>query len=105
MKKNPDPEFCKEQLVMIGMDLMSAGSETTATTLMWVVLHLVLQPEVQECCFKEIQANIGQASVTLGDSGKLHFCQATVAEIQRVSQVAVSSLQHRVLKEVCKRWY
>ena len=100
MKNNPDPEFCKEQLVMIGMDLMSAGSETTATTLIWVILYLVLYPEVQEKCHKEIEDQIGQSDVALGDTGKLNFCQATIAEIQRVAQVAVSSLQHRVTREV-----
>jgi len=29
---------------------------------------------------------------------KLQFCQATIAEIQRVSVVAISGIQHRVTK-------
>ena len=100
IKNNPDPEFCKEQLVMIGIDLMGAGSETSSTTLMWALLFLVRYPEIQEKCFKEIEMYIGESKVTLEDSEKLNFCQATVAEIQRVGEVALSSLQHRVTEEV-----
>ena len=48
---------------MVGFDLMGAGSETTASTLVWVILYLALHPEVQERCFKEIEENIGQSSV------------------------------------------
>ena len=70
MKTSGDPEFHEEQLTMIGMDLMSAGSDvrevrikanlifflqTTSTTLLWSVLYLVLNPEVQEHCFQEVR--------------------------------------------------
>ena len=101
IKNNPDPEFCKEQLIMIAaIDLMGAGSDTSSTTLMWVILYLVRYPDVQEKCFKEIEENIGESRVNLEDTGRLNFCQATIAEIQRVGEVAVSSLQHRVTEEV-----
>jgi methyl farnesoate epoxidase/farnesoate epoxidase len=101
IKKNTDPEFCEEQLIMVGFDLMAAGSETTSSTLVWVILFLSLHTEVQDRCYKEIEENIGHSNVTLEDTANLNFCQATIAEIQRVGQVAVSSLQHRVLKDVC----
>ena len=101
MKNDPDDqEFCIEQLIMICMDLMSAGSETTSTTLMWSVLYMILYPEVQDRCFLEIEDSIGQSNVSLDDFEKLHFCQATIAEVLRVSQVAVSTVFHRVSKKV-----
>ena len=78
MKKNPDPEFSTEQLVMIGHDLMSAGSETVATTMNWIILFLVLYPEVQEKCYQEIEELIDQSNVALSDAERLHFCQATI---------------------------
>ena len=85
---------------MTGLDLMGAGSETSSTTLAWVLLYLSIYPEVQEKCFEEIEEHIGKSAVSLGDINKLNYCQATIAEVQRMSQVAVSSLQHRVTKEV-----
>merc|ERR1719193_85862 len=98
MKTSGDPEFHGEQLTMIGMDLMSAGSDTTSTTLLWTVIYLVLNPEVQERCYQEINEHLGAATVSLTDMSKLQFCQASIAEIQRVSVVAISGIQHRVTK-------
>merc|ERR1719177_59561 len=85
---------------MMGMDLMSAGSDTTSTTLLWTVIYLVLNPEVQERCYQEINEHLGAATVSLTDMSKLQFCQASIAEIQRVSVVAISGIQHRVTKTV-----
>ena len=36
-----------EQLIVNAMDLFSAGSETTATTLAWAVAFMILHPEVR----------------------------------------------------------
>ena len=38
-----------EQLIVNAMDLFSAGSETTATTLAWAVAFCIIHPEV--CVF------------------------------------------------------
>ena len=103
IKNNPDPEFCKDQLIMIGFDLIGAGSETSSTTLTWSLMYLALHPEVQEKCFKEIDNHLGIADVGLADMDELQYCQATIAEIQRVSQVAISTLQHRVVQDVIQR--
>ena len=103
MKKNNDPDFSTKQLMMICHDLMSAGSETTATTLNWIIMYLSLYPEVQDRCYQEIEEGIGQGIPTPADMDKLDFCQATICEIQRVAQVAVSSVQHKIHKEVPDR--
>ena len=102
MKSNPDPEFNMEQLVMIGHDLMSAGTETVATTMNWVMLYLALYPEDQERCSLEIGDVLGgrQQVVKLSDMDSLPLCQATIAEIQRLALVGVSSLPHMISKEV-----
>merc|ERR1712032_420043 len=98
MKTSGDPEFRGDQLTMMGMNLMGAGADTTSTTLLWTVIYLVLNPEVQESCYQEINEHLGAATVSLTDMSKLQFCQATIAEIQRVSVVAISGIQHRVTK-------
>jgi len=35
-------------------DLFAAGSETTSTTLLWIILYLIKYPEVQDLCRTEI---------------------------------------------------
>ena len=98
MKMNPDPEFNIDQLVMLGHDLISAGSETVATTLNWIILYLTINPDVQEKCYQEIAQHVSDGA--LKETETLNYCQATIAEVQRMSQVAVASVQHRVIKEV-----
>ena len=58
MKMNPDPEFNFDQLVMLGHDLISAGSETVATTLNWIILYLTINPDLQEKCYQEIAQHV-----------------------------------------------
>ena len=42
-----DPSFTEEQLLVTSMDLFSAGSETTATTLAWAVCFMIIHPDIQ----------------------------------------------------------
>lgn len=52
------------------MDLFSAGSETTATTLAWAVNYMVLHPEVQEKVQQEIDAVLGDRAPGLEDRAR-----------------------------------
>ena len=98
MGLSEDPEFSREQLIMIGFDLFGAGAETSSTTLCWAVQYLTLNPAVQERCSQEVRGLAGSGSITLDHITKLHFCQATIAEIQRCSRVGVSNIMHRLTR-------
>ncbi|KFQ25985.1 Cytochrome P450 2J2, partial [Merops nubicus] len=39
--------FKEENLVACVLDLLVAGTETTATTLRWALLYMALHPEIQ----------------------------------------------------------
>ena len=45
-------------------DLFFAGSETTATSIRWSLLHLILYPEIQKRLSKEIE-EVGQSTFLL----------------------------------------
>ena len=47
------------------MVFMSAGFDTTATTLGWLMYDLSLHPDVQEKLIAEIDAEIGQVQLVL----------------------------------------
>ena len=98
MGLSEDPEFSREQLIMIGFDLFGAGAETSSTTLCWAVQYLTLYPAVQERCSQEVRGLAGSGSITLDHITKLHFCQATIAEIQRCSRVAPTNIMHRLTR-------
>ena len=66
----------EEQLLVNAMDLFSAGSETTATTLAWAVNYMVLHPEVQEKVQQEIDAVLGDSAPGLEDRARYTFLLA-----------------------------
>lgn len=56
---------------MTAMDLFAAGSETTATTLAWAVLFMILHPDAQKKVHDEIDSVIGRDRLpSLDDRGK-----------------------------------
>ena len=101
-KRSGNPDFTDEQLIMICFDLFGAGFDTTSSTLCWAVLYLSLYPEVQQRCHDEVTSVLGSGGreVSLEDTQSLHYCQAVIAEVQRLGQVAVTNVMHRLTEEV-----
>ena len=91
-------------------DFLLAGTETSSTTLKWVVLYLTLHQEVQDRCRAEIREVIGDRKCGLEDiqrlpytqvSGRSHSIsdcpslQATVSEVQRLASIAPLAVAHQ----------
>ena len=82
MRSSPDASFTEEQLLVTAMDLFSAGSETTATTLAWAVCFMITHPEIQVRVQAEIDEVLGDRPPSLEDRGELSLTEATIMEIQ-----------------------
>jgi len=95
MKNNK--EFSKHDLVLNLMDFLQAGTETSSTTLKWVVLYLTVYQDVQDECRQEIQDLLGSSSCSVTDMVNLPFVQATISEVQRLSRVGPTTLLHRTV--------
>lgn len=77
------------------VDLFTAGSETTATSLLWVLLYLTKYPEIQHQCREEIRKLTGfSRMITMADREELPFINATILEVQRIASVAVFVAPH-----------
>ena len=59
MRTTPDASFTEEELLVVAMDMFTAGSETTSTTLAWAVCYMITHPEVQARVQAEIDAVLG----------------------------------------------
>ena len=99
VKKNPE-EFSKSQLQMICFDLFGAGSDTSSSTLCWCLMFLTLHPHLQETCHQEVERAAGDEQLTADLVSSLQYCQAFIAECQRLGQVAPTSVMHRVTSQV-----
>ncbi|GFR77484.1 cytochrome P450 2U1 [Elysia marginata] len=87
-------------------DLLTAGTESTTTTLLWFYLYMVHYPNIQEKIDDEIDRETGRSRLPcVADRTKMNFLTATIMEVQRISNVLPLALLHRVSEQVTVRGY
>ncbi|XP_072453874.1 cytochrome P450 2K1-like isoform X2 [Notamacropus eugenii] len=104
--QNPKTEFHKKNLLFSTMDLFSAGTETTSTTLCWGLLLMMKYPEVQ----RKVQAEINKA-ISFGrdprmqDQKNMPYTEAVIHEIQRFSNIVPMGVSRSVHADTKFRGY
>ncbi|XP_060554557.1 cytochrome P450 2J4-like [Ruditapes philippinarum] len=95
-KDESEPElFTEANVYKIIVDLFLAGGETTGTSLDWALLYMIMYPDVQSRCFNEISKVVGSGRpVSLSDRNQMPYTQATLLELQRISNTLTFSLPH-----------
>ncbi|XP_050404552.1 cytochrome P450 2D3 [Patella vulgata] len=88
------------------LDLFLAGSDTTATTLDWALLFMILNPEVQKKCQEEIDDVVGDSRmVGWSDKSKMPYNEATLLEVQRIGNTIPASLPHTASRDTVVKGY
>ncbi|KAK3106921.1 hypothetical protein FSP39_002975 [Pinctada imbricata] len=102
----PESFYSDEQLIETIRNFFSAGTDTTATTLKWAILYLIKNPRIQEKMFEEIKSEIGDSvSPSMEHKQRLPYCEAVIAETQRLGNIAPLSLPHAVKYDVTWNGY
>ncbi|XP_033110808.1 cytochrome P450 2D6-like [Anneissia japonica] len=94
-KEHFDPGLFSEGLLWrIVLDLFGAGTETTTTTILWMILYLVNYPDVQNKLQQEIDEILGQEKrPAWDDRHSMPYLEATIMEVQRLSNVIPITLR------------
>ncbi|KAK3593222.1 hypothetical protein CHS0354_002756 [Potamilus streckersoni] len=93
--------YSEAQLKALVADLFGAGTETTSTTLLWVILYFLHYPDVQEKCFDELQTVLGlERSPSFDDRTNLPYGEATIMETLRIADVAPLAVPHATTRDV-----
>ncbi|CAH0383076.1 unnamed protein product [Bemisia tabaci] len=96
---NPS-EFSEEQLLVILLDLFMAGSETTSTTLDFIILYLVRFPECQKRAHDQLFSVTGfNREPTLKDRPSLCYIDAFISEVQRHGNNVPLGVSHRAVED------
>ncbi|NXD27928.1 CP2J6 protein, partial [Spelaeornis formosus] len=99
-KGDPDAAYDEANLMQTVSDLLIAGTETTATTLLWALLYMVVYPDIQEKVQKELDAVVGCSHVfCYEDRKKLPYTNAVIHEIQRYSNILLIALPRLSVKD------
>ena len=84
----------KENLRMTIWSLFIAGTETSATTIRWLVLYFLHFPEIQDRCFAEIKQKVGcKKRISLQDKTDLPYIEATIMETLRYAAIVPFSMR------------
>ncbi|XP_073504151.1 cytochrome P450 2K1-like [Phyllobates terribilis] len=98
--------FNEENLLISVLDLFSAGTETTSTTIRWGILLLMKYPEIQKRVQEEIKTHIKPGQLpTVEDRKKMPYTDAVIHEIQRFGNIVPLNLSHSTPTDVYLRGY
>ncbi|XP_037088477.1 methyl farnesoate epoxidase-like [Pollicipes pollicipes] len=97
--------FNELNLVVIGMDFLLAGMETTSTSLSWALLFMVKHPEVQRRVQREVDAVLGGRAPAGADRLALPYTDAVLMEVTRRAAVVPRAVPHAATRDVRFRGY
>ncbi|KAM7276183.1 hypothetical protein ACFE04_018049 [Oxalis oulophora] len=91
----------EEEYVTLCSEIISAGTDTSATTLEWALLHLVANQELQQNLYKEIITVIGGKDhlVMEEDVEKMPYLGAVIKETLRRHPPSHFLLSHAAIKD------
>eukprot|EP00058_Branchiostoma_floridae_P003704 XP_002589192.1 hypothetical protein BRAFLDRAFT_74651 [Branchiostoma floridae] len=84
----------QDNIINVIKNLFAAGTDTTATTLRWALLYMVMNPDVQEKVQKEIDDSLGKQTPSMLLREHLPYTEATIREVQRIRTIVPSSVPH-----------
>ena len=89
-----------EEMVTLCSEVMNAGTDTSATTLEWALLHLVMNQEIQEKLYGEIVESVGKkGEISEEDVEKMSYLGAIVKETFRRHPPSHFVLSHAATQE------
>ncbi|XP_077390414.1 cytochrome P450 2J2-like [Festucalex cinctus] len=100
LKGDPEAGFKIESLVVSTLDLMEAGTETSATTLRWALVYMMHYPDIQKKVQAEIDNVMGQSRLpALADRPNMPYTEAVIYETQRVGNIVPLGFPKMASKE------
>ncbi|XP_066289712.1 cytochrome P450 2U1-like [Branchiostoma lanceolatum] len=91
-------------VLYMALDLFIAGTDTTASTLLWSLLYMTLNPDIQDKAQQELDAVVGESLPTLAHRSQLPYVNACLLEVMRI-RTLVPLTGHTTTQEVKVQGY
>eukprot|EP01132_Coremiostelium_polycephalum_P009041 gene9041-11074_t len=94
INKSENPSFFENHgLMRVCSDLLLSGTETSSSTIAWLFLYLINNPEMQEKVHHELVCAVGDGKkIELSHRGRAPFLNACIKEALRIRPVGALSL-------------
>ena len=94
-KNANDSDFNHDNLVRFVFDFFLAGTETTTSTIRWMILHMANNQSIQAKIREEISLEIADSQLpTMANRARLPFLEACVNETSRLYTIVPLGLPH-----------
>ncbi|KAJ9564025.1 hypothetical protein OSB04_009185 [Centaurea solstitialis] len=102
LNRKNESEFSRDTMIHLLFDLFSAATDTTASTLEWVMAELVRNPKKMVKARSELKEFAGKDGMIIQESdiGKLPYLEAVVKETFRLHPPTPLLLPHKALSDV-----
>ncbi|KAM3966329.1 cytochrome P450 [Aphomia sociella] len=100
MMEHKTTAITEEELQIVCLDLLEAGMETVTNTIIFMLLHLVRNENIQKRLQAEIDNVVGQSrEPSLDDRSRMVYTEAVLLETLRISSVASVGIPHMALED------
>ncbi|XP_049416542.1 cytochrome P450 2K1-like [Epinephelus fuscoguttatus] len=87
------------------MNLLTAGTDTTAYTLQWCLLFMAKYPHFQDRVQEELDRVVGSRQVGVEDRKNLPYTDAVIHESQRFANIGPLAIPHKTSRDVTFQGY
>nr|BDU96776.1 NADPH-Cyrochrome P450 reductase [Eisenia fetida] len=96
----------EKHLLNTPIEMLSAGSDTSMTTLLWLIYYMIKYPEAQTKIQAEIDDELGpNETVSYSNRLQLPYTEATILEVMRLRTIVPFGLPHFSTREFQLRGY
>uniref|UniRef100_UPI0037E95DE6 cytochrome P450 2K1-like n=1 Tax=Semicossyphus pulcher TaxID=241346 RepID=UPI0037E95DE6 len=101
---NMNSHYYENNLLVTVVNLFTAGTDTTASTIRYGLLLMAKYPKIQDQVQEEISRVVGSRPVQAQDRKNLPYTDAVIHEIQRIADVVPKTV-HRTSRDVTFQGY
>ncbi|CAJ1075063.1 cytochrome P450 2K1-like isoform X1 [Xyrichtys novacula] len=101
---NLNSHYCEDNLLVTVVNLFTAGTDTTSTTIRYGLLLMAKNPKIQDQVQEELNRVIGSRQVQAQDRKNLPYTDAVIHEIQRMANTVPTTVR-RTSRDVTFRGY
>ncbi|CAO3637352.1 unnamed protein product [Mucor hiemalis] len=95
-------QFTEDEVMILAIDLVGAGTDTISITLLWIFAILCHHPDVQEKAAREIDDFIAsnQRTPDFTERTQVPYCISVIKECMRLRPTTPFGVPHAVVKDV-----